>query len=115
MDLRKDADIIIKEALRRVMPDEAVAQALAGKCFHEGRIYLVAAGKAAWQMAGTAAAILGDRLQAGICVTKYGHVKGDIPKVRCFEAGHPVPDGNSFRGTQAALDFSAVLGRVSAF
>ena len=41
MDLRKDADIIIKEALRRVMPDEAVAQALAGKCFHEGRIYPV--------------------------------------------------------------------------
>lgn len=111
MDLRKDADIIIKEALRRVMPDEAVAQALAGKCFHEGRIYLVAAGKAAWQMAGTAAAILGDRLQAGICVTKYGHVKGDIPKVRCFEAGHPVPDGSSFRGTQAALDLVSGLKR----
>ena len=31
MDLRKDADIIIKEALRRVMPDEAVEQALRGK------------------------------------------------------------------------------------
>ncbi len=111
MDLRKDADTIIKAALRRVMPDEAVAQALTGKCFHEGRIYLVAAGKAAWQMAGTAAAILGDRLQAGVCVTKYGHVIGDIPKVRCFEAGHPVPDGNSFRGTQAALDLVSGLNR----
>ena len=33
MDLRKDADIIIKEALRRVMPDEAVGQAPAGKSF----------------------------------------------------------------------------------
>ena len=69
MDLKKDADMIIKAALRKVMPDEAVAQALTGKCFREGRVYLVAAGKAAWQMAKTAAAVLGDRLQAGVCVT----------------------------------------------
>ncbi len=111
MDLKKDADIIIKAALRKVMPDEAVTQALAGKCFREGKVYLVAAGKAAWQMAKTAADILGDRLQAGVCVTKYGHVKGDIPKLQCFEAGHPVPDGNSFRGTRAALDLVSDLKR----
>ena len=94
MDLRKDADRIIKAALQKVMPDEAVEQALRGKAFGGG-VYLVAAGKAAWQMAATAARILGDRLQAGVCVTKYGHVKGAIPKVRCYEAGHPVPDENS--------------------
>lgn len=109
MDLRKDADRIIGDALRKVMPDEAVARALAGKSFGRGRVYLVAAGKAAWQMAKTAAGILGDRLQAGVCVTKYGHVKGDITKVQCFEAGHPVPDENSFRGTQAALDLVSDL------
>ena len=111
MDLRQDADRIIKTALRKVMPDEAVAQALTGKSFEEGRVYLVSAGKAAWQIAKTAAAILGDRLQAGVCVTKYEHVKGDIPKVQCFEAGHPVPDENSFRGTQAALDLVRDLKR----
>lgn len=109
MDLKGDADRIIEAALQGVMPDEAVARALAGKTFGGGRVYLVAAGKAAWQMAGTAAGILGDRLQAGVCVTKYGHVKGDIPKVHCFEAGHPVPDENSFRGTQAALDLAENL------
>lgn len=109
MDLRKEADRIIGDALRKVMPDEAVARALAGKSFGRGRVYLVAAGKAAWQMAKTAAGILGDRLQAGVCVTKYGHVKGDIPKVQCFEAGHPVPDENSFRSTQAALDLVSDL------
>lgn len=109
MDLKKDVDIIINAALQKVMPDEAVAQALTGKYFYKGRVYLVAAGKAAWQMTKTAAAILGDRLQAGVCVTKYEHVKGDIPKVQCFEAGHPVPDENSFRGTQAALDLVSDL------
>lgn len=104
MDLREDANKIIQAALRKVMPDEAVARALSEKGFGEGKVYLVAAGKAAWQMAQTAAAILGDRLQAGVCVTKYGHVKGVIPKVLCCEAGHPVPDENSFTGTQAALE-----------
>lgn len=54
-------------------------------------------------MAKTAADILGDRMEAGVAVTKYDHVKGDIPGMKCFEAGHPVPDTNSFAGTQAAL------------
>ena len=76
MGLREDADQIIKKSIRAVLPDEAVAKALQGKEFDAGRIYLVAAGKAAWQMAKTAASILGERLEAGVVVTKYDHVKG---------------------------------------
>ena len=49
MTLREDADFIIKEAIRHVLPDEAVRKALEGKAFGQGRLYLVAAGKAAWQ------------------------------------------------------------------
>ncbi|MDO4322521.1 MAG: glycerate kinase [Lachnospiraceae bacterium] len=103
MILRKDAEIIIKEALREVLPDEAVAQALKDKEFGDGDLYVVSAGKAAWQMAKKAADILQDRLKAGVCVTKYDHVKGKIDQIECYEAGHPVPDENSFRGTRAAL------------
>ena len=40
---------------------------------------------------------------------RYGHCRGDIPGVRCLEAGHPVPDENSFAATQAALDLVAGL------
>lgn len=109
MSLRKDADCIIKSAIRSVLPDEAVRQALEGKKFGAGNVYVVAAGKAAWQMAKTAAEILGERMKAGICVTKYDHVKGDIAKVECFEGGHPVPDENSFKGTQAVLDLVSDL------
>lgn len=58
-------------------------------------------------MAKTAADILGDRLEAGVVVTKYDHVKGEIPRTACFEAGHPVPDENSFLATQAALELAA--------
>lgn len=34
---------------------------------------------------------------------------GSIPNVTCYEAGHPVPDENSYRGTQKILDMTADL------
>lgn len=109
MSLRQDAEFIVTEAIKRVLPDEAVRQALEGKDFGGGRVYLAAAGKAAWQMAKTAAEILGDDLKAGVCVTKYDHVKGNIEKVDCYEGGHPVPDENAFWGTEAVLRMAGSL------
>ncbi|MBQ7850508.1 MAG: glycerate kinase [Clostridia bacterium] len=100
--LRRDADAIVAEAIRAVQPDAAVIRALEGRTF-PGRVLLVAAGKAAWQMAKTAVDCLGERLDRGVVVTKYDHVKGEIPRCVCVEAGHPVPDENSFRGTAQAL------------
>ena len=101
--MRNHADQIIKEAIAAVQPDAAVQRALAGRDF-PGRVLLVAAGKAAWQMAKAAAECMGSRIEKGVVVTKYDHVMGPIANYDCFEAGHPVPDENSFRGTQAALD-----------
>ena len=103
--LRQDADAIIRAAIAAVLPDEAVRRALKGRHF-PGRVLLVAAGKAAWQMARAAVEALGS-VDAGVVVTKYGHVQGQLPGVACYEAGHPVPDENSFRATQAALDLVA--------
>ena len=103
--LRQDADAIIRATIAAVLPDEAVRRALKGRHF-PGRVLLVAAGKAAWQMARAAVEALGP-VDAGIVVTKYGHVQGQLPGVICYEAGHPVPDENSFRATQAALDLVA--------
>ena len=94
--LRSCADQIVEASIRAVLPDEAVRRAL--KDFHpEGRTVLVAAGKAAWQMAHAAVAVLG-HVDGGVVVTKYNHVKGKIPGVTCCEAGHPVPDANSHSG-----------------
>ena len=101
-NLRADAEKIIESAIAAVLPDAAVERALRGKIF-PGRVYLVAAGKAAWQMAHAARACLQDNFCGGVVVTKYGHVKGEIADVACFEGGHPVPDENSLRGTDAAL------------
>ena len=99
--LRQRAEAIWTAAIRAVLPDEAVRRALAH--FHpQGRVFLVAAGKAAWQMAHAALAVLGC-VDGGIVITKYGHVRGPLPGVTCCEAGHPVPDDNSFAATQRAL------------
>ena len=103
MNLRSDADGIIKESLAAILPDAAVQRALAGHTFGSGRIVLVAVGKAAWQMARAAADTLGERIDCGIVITKYDHVMGTIPRVTCMEAGHPVPDANSFAATEEAL------------
>ena len=103
MSLRSDAQSIISASIRAVQPDAAVQRALRGREF-PGRVVLAAAGKAAWQMAKAARDCLGDRISAGVVVTKYGHVSGPIPGCTCYEAGHPVPDENSFQGAQAVLD-----------
>ena len=100
--LRRDADAIIRSSLNAVLPDEAVRRALKAFAPKGGRVLLVAAGKAAWQMAHAAVEALG-RVDGGVVVTKYGHIKGEIPGVTCCEAGHPVPDENSFAATEKAL------------
>ncbi len=106
--LRSHAEHIITAAIQAVQPDEAVRRALDGRSF-PGRVLLVAAGKAAWQMAKAASDCLGDRIEKGVVVTKYDHVMGPIANFTCCEAGHPVPDENSFAGTQKALDLVADL------
>ena len=72
---------------------------------------LVAVGKAAWQMANSAAQLLGDRIDEGLVVTKHGHSRGPIRDFRIIEAGHPVPDENSYLGAQAALELVDPLGQ----
>lgn len=103
LTLRKDADAIIASSLNAVLPDEAVRRALKAFAPKGGRVLLVAAGKAAWQMAHAAVEAL-DRVDGGVVVTKYEHVRGEILGVNCYEAGHPVPDENSFAATEKALE-----------
>ena len=106
--LRAHADAIIASSIEAVKPDEAVARALKSYHPHGGKTLLVAAGKAAWQMAAAAAKVL-PKIDGGVVVTKYGHVLEDIPGVVCCEGGHPVPDEGSFAGTRKALALVANL------
>ncbi len=107
--LRAHCEYIVSRAIRQVLPDAAVRRALEGRDFGGGRLITVAVGKAAWSMANTAAQILGERMDGGIVITKYGHARGSIPPLRIREAGHPVPDENSFSATAEALALTAGL------
>ena len=108
--LRAHADEIVAKSIAAVLPDEAVRRTLEGRGF-PGRVFLVAAGKAAWQMARAATACL-PRLAGGIVITKYGHALGELPSCVCYEGGHPVPDENSFKGTAAALELVSGLSKT---
>lgn len=106
-EMRIDADDIISSSIQAVLPDAAVARAL--KNFRPGgRVFLVSVGKAGWQMAAAAQHVL-KKIDGGIVITKYGHIRGQLPDVSCFEAGHPVPDKNSFTATARALNLVSDL------
>lgn len=69
------------------------------------RLCLVSVGKAAASMAQAAATVLGERLTAGVVITKYGHAAGYAlpPSLTVVEAGHPVPDRAGQEGAAALI------------
>ncbi len=99
--MRQDAETILQSAIQAVLPDEAVRRALSGRVF-PGKVYLVAAGKAAYRMAAAAAEMV-PGLAEGVVITKYGHLGPPIGNLRMLEAGHPTPDENSFLAAEEAL------------
>ena len=109
MKLRQDCEEIVRRAIAAVQPDAAVRRALEGKSFPAGRLVLVAAGKAAWSMARAAHDCVGERLDGGIVITKHGHAQGPIGSLLIREAGHPVPDHDTFSATEEALALTSGL------
>ena len=103
-DIINDAKKIITAALADAMPGAAVVNALQNINLGTGKLVVVAAGKAAWEMAKSAHDVLGRRIDRGIVITKYDHAKGPIANMVICEAGHPVPDENSYKATAQALE-----------
>lgn len=104
MTLRSDAYKIINYSLQQVLPDKAVASALQDYQLPEGKLFVVAAGKAAWQMAKAANDILQNKIFRGIVITKAGHIQDDLAGFLCLEGSHPVPDEHSYQATKKVLD-----------
>lgn len=104
MSIQDDAGQIMQAALQAAMPDTAVKKALQELPEYSGRLILVAIGKAAWQMAHAAYEVLGERIESGIVITKHGHSQGTIGCLEICEAGHPVPDADTYASTQKAVE-----------
>ena len=114
MSIYNDAMTIIDSAISSALPDAAVKKALAEADFGGRTIHLVAIGKAAWQMANAAYEELGSRIADGMVITKYGHSNGSIGSLEIFEAGHPVPDENTYAATSAVVEKAGRWGENDA-
>ncbi|MBE6644786.1 MAG: DUF4147 domain-containing protein [Ruminococcaceae bacterium] len=112
-DLRADAEKIYTGAIKENLPGFAVAEAMKNFALPEGRLILVAIGKAAWKMAKRAeeyiANELGGVIDSGIVITKYGHSEGKIADFEIYEAAHPIPDACGISATERVLSKTANL------
>lgn len=68
------------------------------------RVVIVGAGKAASPMAKAAEEVLGDRIDAGVVVVKYGHSTESLSKIAQVEASHPLPDEAGIRATERIIE-----------
>ncbi|MCL4537623.1 MAG: glycerate kinase [Nitrospirae bacterium] len=67
------------------------------------RLIVTGFGKAACSMSKAVEDNLGDLIDTGILITKYGHSMSQESMIRIYEAGHPVPDENGLRGTEEII------------
>jgi len=111
INIHEAANAMIKSIIADNMPQKAVTTALAAREFTGNKLHLIAIGKAAWTMAKAASGFLGNKINTGIVITKYGHSGGDIPRVKIYEAGHPIPDGNTVAATSAVLALAEGLSQ----
>lgn len=107
--MRCDAEKIYRYAIEASLPDSVVRDGLKRFVIPEGRLILVAIGKAAYRMAKCASRILGDKIDEGIVITKYGHSEKYIAGIEIYEAAHPIPDEAGVRATERALEMTASL------
>jgi glycerate 2-kinase len=111
---RKIAEHIFLSGIKGVLPGTLVSNLISirGPLLKIGyrtydlgkirNIYIIGAGKASASMAHYTEAVLGNRITGGYIVTKYGYYCR-LKRIIVTEAGHPVPDMNSFRSTEEII------------
>ncbi|MDZ7334172.1 MAG: glycerate kinase [candidate division KSB1 bacterium] len=115
--MRSDALEIFQTGLRAVDPVNAVKRFLKKQDHrifvkdveydlrdYEG-VYLIGFGKAGASMGRAVEEVLGDTLKQGIVTVKYGHLDRVSPKIKIYEAGHPVPDKAGLDAAKEMVDF----------
>lgn len=110
-DLKADAVGIFEAGLRQADPYACVRRSfvLDGRILKVGdaaydiglfeRVIVIGAGKAAAPMGRAVQDVLGERISAGLLITKYGHSER-LGRVKIVEAGHPLPDENGVLATE---------------
>lgn len=115
--LRADAREIFAAGIESADPFPAVVKTLdlANDCLRAGasaydlstidNIFVAGCGKAAARMALALEALLGERIDGGVIVVKYGHQLG-LAKIDVIEAGHPIPDQAGLNGARQIMELA---------
>ncbi|MFQ5686944.1 MAG: glycerate kinase [Candidatus Scalindua sp.] len=121
LNLRKHADEIFKHVLNTLDSESLVKKKVSIKdstllvdqreynLKDYEHIYVIGGGKACAPMAKTIEEILGDRLEDGIVIVKYGHSL-PLKKIKIIEASHPIPDTNGLEGASEILTLLSGTG-----
>ena len=116
--MRDDLEQILSAGLAAADPQMAVRRELeledgailAGeKRFEPRRVFVLAAGKAAGEMAKAAEELLGEKVSGGLVVTKDGHDPGPEDFETVF-ASHPEPDERSVEAARKVQELAESLG-----
>ncbi len=101
------------EAVRRQVRRDGERLFVAGRAYDLAafrRVCLLGLGKAAVPMAAALADLLGERLTAGLAVTKHAAGQGGTERLTIVEGDHPVPGRRSLEAGERAAAFLAALG-----
>ncbi len=93
-----------RAGLAAVEPQAVTRDALQKLDLGQGKIIVLAFGKAAVPMAAAAREVIGTRHHAGLLVTKQGQFTKEIEGFTSIESAHPIPDDRSLRAGEMALD-----------
>jgi hydroxypyruvate reductase len=120
--MREHALAIFNAAVSAVQPSRLLQKSiqlhdntilLQGKAFSLAEwdnIFVIGAGKASAAMAVEIEKIIGEHIKKGIIVTKYGHELA-LQKIKCMEAGHPLPDDNSVHAGKEIMELVQHAGQ----
>ena len=108
-ELLDDAKSICLSAIESCLPDRGVKKILR-ELELKGDIYLVAVGKASFAMAEAAVSLV--KIKQGIVISKYGHIKGELENIECFEAGHPIIDEAGIKATEKVISMCSDLKKT---
>ena len=112
--LRRIALDIVDHALTKADPYKAVKELvrlegdvlLVGELRldlkEHGRIFLLGTGKATYPIAKALEEILGNRIEDGVIICKYGQ-EGTLAHARLYFSSHPIPDEAGYRAAGEAL------------
>lgn len=107
--MNQDIYEIINYSINQSKPNIALRKYLKHISFNDGRLFVIAVGKASWLMAKTVTEIINKKIDKGIVITKYNHSNGIIQDFEIYEAGHPIVDEHGLIATKKVLEVTKNL------